>query len=449
MSALSIQFWLLPLVLLLYFVIPEKSRTLRKLLLLFAGLALYISWKPVSVVFLLWVATITYCGGIILSKKPSRPLIWAFALLTLAPLLYFKLHPVIALSASLYFPIGISFYTLQALGYLFDVYRKRIEPVQDALDYCLFVSFFPQLSSGPIGRANHLVPQLSAASRPLAYDISTGIQMIVWGNVLKLVVADRLGLSVDAIYGNYLYYSGADCLLAVVLYSFQIYADFSGYSLIAIGIARCFGIRLADNFRQPYLAIGIGDFWRRWHISLSQWLRDYVYIPLGGSRCSQLRCYANILITFLISGFWHGMAWPFILWGLYLGIGSSVEKAFKLNRFVESHPRSKWLFRFLTFCAITFSWILFRAPSLSFVSGLLTHISTSFGEIVLPDIGGATIFMWVLGLFLVIARDLFIEFEPLKHPIHPAWISIECAILIAVILTFGVMDGGQFIYVNF
>lgn len=294
-----------------------------------------------------------------------------------------------------------------------------------------------------------MVPQLSAPPRPSSVDIGHGLKMIIMGAALKLVVADRLGLSVDAIFGNYQHYSGADCLLGAVLYSFQLYSDFCGYSLIAIGIARCFGIRLIDNFRQPYLATGIGDFWRRWHISLSQWLRDYIYIALGGNRCSSLRCYFNILVTFLISGLWHGVAWNFILWGLFLGLGSMFEKAVKWNDFVSAHHRFRWAFRVLTFIVICFSWIIFRSPSVDFFSGFIRHCFADFDSLSLPDIGGASIVMWAMGILLVVLRDLYIEFKPQDRHVHPLWGAVECSALIALILAFGVLNGGQFIYVNF
>lgn len=450
MNLFSLQFWLLPLLLILYLLIPEKNQRVHKLFLLVASLGIYISWRPISVLFMIWVAGISYSGGLLLRKRhQNRLLIWTLAILILAPLCFLKIRPVLYPTASLFFPLGLSFYTLQALGYLFDVYRDKIEPVHDALDYSLFIGFFPQISSGPISRASNLIPQLSVPPRPSSVDIGSGLRMIIIGAALKLVVADRLGLSVDAIFVNYQHYSGADCLLAVVLYSFQLYADFSGYSLIAIGIARCFGIHLIDNFRQPYLAVGIGDFWRRWHISLSQWLRDYVYIPLGGNRCSSLRCYFNILVTFLVSGLWHGVAWNFIFWGLFLGLGSMFEKAVKWNDFVSAHHRFRWAFRALTFIIICFSWIFFRSPSIPFFGDFIRHSFADFGSLSLPDIGGATIVMWVMGILLVVMRDFYLEFKPLNHRVHPVWGAVECSVLIALILAFGVLNGGQFIYVNF
>lgn len=450
MSILSVQFFVVIPILLLYLLIPEKYLFVRKLFLLIVSIAFYMSWKPISVLYLIWVATISYCGGLITERGIiSWPSKWGFVILTLFPLAFIKFFGPLFSPVSIFFPVGLSFYTLQALGYIFDVYNKRCDVVHSALDYFLFISFFPQLSSGPIGRAGALMPQLAVAPRPSASDIGTGCRMVIWGCALKLVVADRLGMSVDAIYTNYLYYSGADCLLAAVLYCFQIYADFSGYSLIAIGIARCFGVHLMDNFRQPYFAYCIGDFWRRWHISLSQWLRDYIYIPLGGSRCSRSRICANIIITFIVSGLWHGVSWNYLIWGLYLGVMRIIEKGCKLNVLVQSRPNLRVFFCVLNFCSVCFSWIIFRSPSLAFLKEFLSHLFRDFGIIKMPDIGGATMVLWFLGISLVLFHDFWGEFRPVRRSFPPVVKAIECSLLLAFIVMFGVLDGGSFIYVNF
>ena len=215
----------------------------------------------------------------------------------------------------LFLPIGISFYTFMAVGYVVDVYKGKVPAEKSLLDFALFIGFFPQIASGPIGRADQLIPQLKE-KQPLLYkNISIGVKMILWGFFMKLVVGDRAGIYVDTVFGSYLHHNGVSLILATFLYTIQIYCDFAGYSLIAIGAARTMGIELMENFRRPYFATSVADFWRKWHISLSTWFRDYVYFPCGGSRSGHLKTYRNLMITFLVSGLWHGAAYNFVLWG--------------------------------------------------------------------------------------------------------------------------------------
>ena len=454
MNVFSIQFWALVPLIVLYYFLPDGKPVWRKVFLIAVSLALYASWSPWAVLFLLFVGAVTYGGGLLLEKAPSEKrraiAFWGFLALAVLPLITLKAMPAIDKAASLFFPIGLSFYSLQAAGYLSDVYHRRIPAVKNALDYSLFISFFPQLSSGPISKAGELVPQLADPKRPDAEDYATGLKCLVWGVFLKSVVADCLGLAVNAIYGNYLYYTGADCLLAAFLYCFQLYADFFGYTLIALGLAHCCGIRLIDNFKQPFLSVSIGEFWRRWHISLSRWLKDYIYIPLGGSRCSGFRTACNLLITFFISGLWHGVSWTFVCWGVFLGLGCTFERIFKLNRTGEG---MRWFLRIprqaITFCVITFSFIIFRCPSLEFFRDFMSHIIFSFGSLSLPDIGRGTILTWIIGISILVAKDLYAEYIAPKRPFSP-WVSaVTAALLICLILSFGVLSGGNFIYVNF
>ena len=212
----------------------------------------------------------------------------------------------------LFLPIGISFYTFMAVGYVGDAYKGKVPVEKNLLNFALFIGFFPQIASGPIGRANQLIPQLKE-KQPLLYkNLSAGVKMMLWGFFMKLVVGDRTGIYVDTVFGNYMHHNGVSLMLATFMYTIQIYCDFAGYSLIAIGAARTMGIELMENFRRPYFATSIADFWRKWHISLSTWFRDYVYFPCGGSRCSKPKMYRNLMITFLVSGLWHGAAYNFI-----------------------------------------------------------------------------------------------------------------------------------------
>jgi D-alanyl-lipoteichoic acid acyltransferase DltB (MBOAT superfamily) len=273
-------------------------------------------------------------------------------------------------------PVGISFYTFQTLGYTIDVYRRHIEPSRNLIDYLAFVSFFPQLVAGPIERASAMLPQF-AAMRRFDFDLAgDGCRQILWGFAKKLIIADRLAVVVDPYYAQPDAYSGPQLMLATVFFAFQIYCDFSAYSDIAIGTAKLFGIRLMRNFAYPYFSLSVSEFWRRWHISLSTWFRDYVFIPLGGSRCSPIRRTANLLLTFLVSGLWHGAAWRFVIWGGVNGMATAggisekpgqraVSPAQAVPGGEANLPRPTTLLRIgCTFAIICSAWVFFRAHSL-------------------------------------------------------------------------------------
>jgi D-alanyl-lipoteichoic acid acyltransferase DltB (MBOAT superfamily) len=282
-------------------------------------------------------------------------------------------------------PIGISFYTFHGMSYVFDIYREKQKPVSNFIDYAVFVSFFPLLVAGPIERANHLLPQVQSRRIFRYGQAIEGCRLILWGMVKKVVIADNIASNVDAIFNNHSYYGSQYLLLGVIGFSFQIYCDFSGYSDIAIGTAKLLGFELLSNFKFPYFSRDIAEFWRRWHISLSSWFRDYLYIPLGGSREGKLKAVRNTFIIFLVSGFWHGARWNFIVWGfihacaflpmLLLGIQHThvLDVAASKRRL----PSIKELFQMLsTFIIVGFGWIYFRAANIaegnSFVKELLS-----------------------------------------------------------------------------
>ena len=335
---------------------------------------------------------------------------------------------------------------------MLDVYHRRCPVENNLLNHALFVAFFPQIVSGPISKAQELTPQLNSERRFDASDAINGIKTVIWGMFFKFVVADRVGMFANGVFNHPGYYTGTTVLLGVVMYSIQIYADFAGYSWMAIGIARMLGIRLIDNFRRPYLSISITDFWRRWHISLSRWLKDYIYIPLGGNRCSKGRNYLNIAITFLVSGIWHGAAWTFILWGLLHGLVQIVEKMLGIQRMKEGvSPFLRVLRIFVTFCLVTVGWALFRSPSTGAFVSLISHMLTTPGPVILPNIGGATIFMWITGVLVMIAKDLHDEypFRSFSPGRTQAVQVLVYSVLSCMVLGIGVLDGGQFIYGNF
>ena len=416
----------------------------------------------------------TYWGGLVLQMRdegatvqegPKRKrLIWLFALLTLLPLLVFKYYNFVnesiwqllssvGLRYELHglnwaIPVGISFFTFQAVGYLFDVYYRRIKAEKSIVDYMLFVCFFPQIFSGPISKANELLPQIKEGRN---FDYQQGVQglkFLLWGMFLKLVLADRLGLYVDKVVTDYGMYKGGTCVLAAIFYSLQIYGDFAGYSLMAIGVAKTLGFDLINNFNRPYFSISITDFWRRWHISLSRWLKDYVYIPLGGSRCSKKRNYWNIFVTFLVSGIWHGANWTFIVWGLIHGFAQIIEKALRLNN-KKSTGFTRLLRIIATFILVTLAWVFFRMPTLSDAIQFIGH---GIKDISAPEFLSVTNFaIYVMAIALVAFKEAREEFFPSKLRFldlkYVRW--AEYVVIFCLILLCGALDSGSFIYGSF
>ena len=449
----SLHFWLVfPPVFLLYWLIPQRLPVLRKIWLIVASYLLYLSWKPVFALVLLYVTLVTYLGARSFESVKSRKALlgWVFGLLSLAPLLAFKYYNFLP-GLNWAVPVGLSFFTFQATGYLFDVYRGQQVAEKNFLDYTLFISFFPQIASGPISKARDLLPQIknpSPFSRPMAVQ---GLKFLLWGMFLKVVIADRLGIFVDTVYAHYLHYNGTTLLVAAVLYAIQIYGDFAGYSLMAIGLASTLGFSLVQNFRRPYLAVSITDFWRRWHISLTRWLKDNIYIPLGGNRCSRLRCYLNILITFLVSGIWHGAAWTFIIWGILHGLILVAEKALGWTDYKGGHPLVRALRILATFLIVCLAWVFFRSPDLSTAVSYLGRIFTSVGVPAVSEMGGAVLLILLTALSIMVFKELREEFFPERFrfldtkPVRwSVYLSLFCFICL-----FGVLDGGQFIYVSF
>ena len=400
------------------------------------------------------------------SSRRNR-LVWLFALLGLLPLLVFKYYnflndslteglAAIGLKFALpglnwAVPVGISFFTFQAVGYMLDVYHGRIKAEKNVLDYVLFVSFFPQVTSGPISTAEELMPQIKATHKFDYEQGKQGLKFLLWGMFIKLVIADRLDLFVDTVYANYVNYSGATCFLASVFYTLQIYCDFAGYSLMAIGIARTLGFNLINNFRRPYLAVSITDFWKRWHISLTRWLTRQVYIPLGGSRCSKPRTYLNIFVTFLVSGIWHGANWTFIFWGVMHGVLQIIEKTMGWQKYEGKNWGVRIVRICVTFLLVNFAWVFFRMPDISGAFEMVARMFTSFGRVDLSDLGFTVITILGVSLAILSFKDLRDEFFPQKMSFLNCKVMrwTVYVILFCLILTFGVLDGGQFIYGQF
>lgn len=345
-------------------------------------------------------------------------------------------------------PVGISFYTFQTLSYSIDIYRGKLKPTRDFIAFAAFVSFFPQLVAGPIERATNLVPQF-LKKRTFTYKtFSYGIKLMIWGFFLKLVVADRAAIYVDAVYNNVDNHDGLTFIAATVLFAFQIYGDFAGYSLIAIGVSKLFGFELMTNFRRPYFSASVSEFWTRWHISLSTWFRDYLYIPLGGNRVGKFRWLFNLFITFLISGLWHGANWTFVIWGALNGLYLILE-------IVVFKKKRKGLFNVLfTFILINFSWIFFRANSIENAFYIIKKVFTSPGHLYIgsgDDITASLYATLAIAILLIVEmkKEYFDTIFSISNNKFELVRLIGYAVLIYIILYFGVFGKSQFIYFQF
>ena len=401
----SMQFVIFfPIAVLLYFLIPHKFRYLWLLLISYYY---YMCWNPKYALLLLLSTFITYVSGIIIGKNSlsltSKK--WCVGIsffLNLVILFFFKYFSFVLESVEnlcsrfdisyskpafdILLPVGISFYIFQALSYTMDVYRKEIPPERNFLKYALFVSFFPQLVAGPIERSKNLLNQFDEKHYFEYNRVRDGLIKMLWGFFLKLVIAGRLAITVDLIYGNYADCTGYQLVLGTFAFALQIYCDFASYSIIAIGSAKVMGFSLMENFKQPFFADSCGDLWRRWHISLNTWFRDYLYIPLGGSRKGKARKYVNLMIVFLTSGLWHGANWTYVIWGglsgLFQILGAELSGVRKwLMKIMHMNPNGKLrkgLSILSTFCLFNFSLIFFRSNTVNDAFRIVTKIFTDF-----------------------------------------------------------------------
>lgn len=287
------------------------------------------------------------------------------------------LHPI---TLKLLLPVGISFYTFQTLAYVIDVYREKVKAEKHFGVYAAFISFFPQLVAGPIERTNNLLPQIKAAPDFDYSSAAYGMKLMTWGFFKKLCVADVVAVYSDKVFSDVYSYRGFALVLAMFFFTVQIYCDFSGYSDIARGCAKLFGINLMENFRSPYFSASIREFWSRWHISLSTWFRDYVYIPLGGNRCSKFRRNVNLMITFIVSGLWHGANWTFLAWGAVHGLAQVIENAFVPKNF-EPHGSMRGVRVMITFMFVMLAWVFFRANSINEAFYVLGNIFTGINDL--------------------------------------------------------------------
>ena len=350
-------------------------------------------------------------------------------------------------------PVGISFYTFQTMSYTIDVYRRRLAPVRSWPDFALFISFFPQLVAGPIERATHLLPQVLSRRTVTAEGVNTGLYLVMVGLFKKIVIADNLALVANEIFNNYTKFRGVDTLVGALAFTFQIYCDFSGYSDIARGVARMMGFDIMVNFRLPYFATSPSDFWRRWHISLSTWLRDYLYIGLGGNRGSEWRTYRNLALTMLLGGLWHGAAWNYVIWGAFHGLILVIYRRVETWRASAGRPPVHWyglatpVKMLLMFVLTVIGWILFRSHSTDQVWQMLTRIgletSPRSGEL------ARTLLFYASPLVVAQAvqqwrRDLLLFPKLPAALLGPAY-----GVMIALMLVLGVRESMEFIYFQF
>lgn len=382
----------LPAVFALYWALPHK---LRWPLLLAASYYFYMSWNVKYVVLILFTTAVSYTAALLLEKtqrrKKRRLLLTATLIACLGVLFVFKywdfffgslaalaqrfaipLHPA---TLRLLLPVGISFYTFQTLGYVIDVYRGDVAAEKNFGVYATFISFFPQLVAGPIERTKNLLPQIKA-EHTFNYDQAAyGLKLMAWGYFKKLAVADTLSQYVSKVYDAPRGFQGFALVLATVFFTIQIYCDFSGYSDIAAGTAKLLGIDLMANFKSPYFSASVREFWSRWHISLSTWFRDYVYIPLGGNRVGKVRHALNLLLTFLLSGLWHGANWTFVTWGGIHGAAQVVENALTPKKKEKKSVGLAWWIRvFIVLAFVSFAWIFFVSNSLGDAAHVIRHL---------------------------------------------------------------------------
>ena len=467
-----------------YYAVPARFRNYW---LLLGSWFFYAAWDLRYIPVLLLITCVSYFAGILLSRDHKKSVLAVSVVLCLAVLIVFKFwrfwisgitvlfgeSEVLSGAALFIAPVGLSFYVLEAIGYMIDIYRGTSQKEESFFRYALFLSFFPKVISGPIERSTNLLEQLR---HEVEFDddrVKHGLLTMLYGYLLKLMIADRAGVIVDGAFGSYSDQTGMTMLIAVILYGIQLYADFAGYSLIAVGLSETFGFKILENFRQPYFAVSVRDFWSRWHISLSTWLRDYVYIPLGGNRKGKVRKYINLMITFLVSGAWHGTGFQFMIWGALHGIYQIVGNVIRdLKRGThdpgKSKPATSIPVRILqsigVFALVDFAWMFFRAPSViagveivhKFIFDLRTAETFSTGAYLAgSDADRFIILMVELAAFL--ALDILRERKiPLYEWLQNRNIVVRwsvyilgtCLLLLVLIRDFGA-DASTFIYARF
>jgi alginate O-acetyltransferase complex protein AlgI len=473
-STSIVYFIFLVCTLIVFYVSPTKYRNY----ILIAASMIFYSYVKLSYLFIIISIIITnYFIGIEIgdtsNKKNKKNYLYLSLLLNVGILVYFKywnfvIDNIVIFSginyikdnyiiAEIILPLGLSYYIFQTIGYIFDIYRGTLKAEKDFSKFCLFTIFFPKLLVGPIERAKNLLPQLEIDYVFSKYNIVEGCRLITWGLFKKLVVADRISIYVNAVYSNLPQHNSTSFYFATILYPFQVYADFSGYTDIAIGTAKLFGINLMENFRYPLFAKNVSDFWRRWHISLSSWVNDYIYIPIVLKRrdWSNLGVFYALLLSFIVIGIWHGPSWNFVLFGILQAVAIMVEVLSKNFRKKISKRISVNLYMYmsiiLTFLFFSFSLVIFRTTSLAEASNIIKIMFSEMGSLFIDQ--PSTIIFILIGIFILLLHDLkqdniwaIIFLGNKKYKILQ---QMSYSLLLIYIILAGVFDGGQFIYFAF
>ncbi len=463
----SVHFLLfLPVVAVAYFTLPLRA---RRIFLLAASFYFYWVWSvkwSLLIVYTVfqdyWAIQVIHRSGrpgvrraaLVLSLGGNLLILGLFKYYgffnnTLAALLGSRPLPVL----DLILPMGISFYTFQTMSYVVDVYRREIGPPRSFLDFALFIAFFPQLVAGPIMRGSELLHQFYEEHRPETERILSGALLAAWGLLKKVFVADPMGTIVESVYGTAAApldpsaFSGLSLLMATYAFAVQIYCDFSAYTDICIGSGRILGFRIIENFNSPYLAVSISEFWRRWHMSLSRWLRDYLYIPLGGNRRGPARTYVNLMVTMLLGGLWHGASWTFVAWGGLHGAYLAVERLLGLDHLDRSRLTygQRWLRGLFTFHLVCLGWVLFRSPTFSHAAKVVWRIVTQAGG----EMPALTPLACVLAIVALQTAKLKINFHMLfmRRPTLARWTAYACIGLLFMALS--TARSPEFIYFQF
>jgi len=478
----SLEFFVFITLFYLVYLLLYKSLRQRNRLLLIGSYIFYASWNWTFLGLIILSTLVDYRIGHLITQhatnKPSdkhirQRLLFISVLVNLGVLGIFKYFNFFAdsfvdlmnifglqtndFTLQVLLPVGISFYTFQTLSYTIDIYRDKLNPVDNLIDFATFVAFFPQLVAGPIERASNLLPQIQSVRPIRAEQIHSGLYLIIWGFFQKVVIADNAALLANTIFNGHEQYSGVEILVGVLAFTFQIYGDFSGYSDIARGVSRLMGIELMVNFRLPYFAMNPSDFWNRWHISLSSWLRDYLYIPLGGNRKGTLKTYRNLMITMVLGGLWHGAAWNFVIWGFYHG---TILVIYRLSERKPMH-KNPWSgdYNYLTvafkmlimFILTCFGWMIFRVESMEQLGQMITALfdistltlSDNVYKLFQPFVWHITILMF-FNLWQYRSRNLLVV-------LHNHWViqSVILCFLLLWMIAFGARESVEFIYFQF
>lgn len=466
----------LPIVFLIYWFIFGNNLKLQNIFILLISYLFYGWWDWRFLILIAFTSACSYLSGILIekhrTKSSAKPIAAANIILNLAILCLFKYFNFFSenfaqlfklfgveldwVTIDILLPVGISFYTFQALSYTIDVYKKKIEPTHDIISFFAFVSFFPQLVAGPIERATNLLPQFYK-KRTFEYaKASNGMRQILWGLFKKIVIADNCAPIVNDIFNTYQHQSASTLMMGGILFAFQIYGDFSGYSDIAIGSSRLFGIDLMRNFNFPYFSRDISEFWRRWHISLNTWFRDYIYIPLGGSRKGIPKAIRNTFIIFLVSGLWHGANWTFVIWGAYHALLFTPLLAMNQNRkFTNTVAQNRWfptlkevLLMGVTFFLVVIGWIIFRSNNITIAVNYIENIfSWSLFSMPVFDNKKTVILIFILIIIEWIGRRNQFALEKIPHCNRPLRWLLYLSICFMLIEFNGASQ--QFIYFQF